>query len=227
MRARDQNLVASCLRRLRRAGGGVHRRPGFTRRAANVFLSGRRGTTTIEFAVLAIPFFMFALFIMEVSYDLYTQAALDTALETAMRAIQTGNAQNVTNSTAFLTNYVCPNLAGLLECNSKTFISVQKLTFTGNQDYYTYTTGALPVSGNALSLTSYGSSGFCNSAPNQYLLISLIYVGPTFIGGLLPGVLSETYNNALVHATLSTAGVATENYTTTAPPSGTTIAAAC
>src|SRR5271168_3951912 len=121
MRVRSQNLAVACLRRLRRAVIGVHRRPGFQRGAGKVILSGRTGTTTIEFAILAIPFFMFALFIMEVSYDLYTQAALDTALGTAMRAIQTGNAQNVTNSTAFLTNYVCPNLVGLLECNTKTY----------------------------------------------------------------------------------------------------------
>lgn len=57
------------------------------------------------------------------------------------------------------------------------------------------------------------------------VLISAIYVGPSFVGGLLPNVLSVYYNGTLVDATLSTVGIITENFPPAAAASGS--ASAC
>jgi Flp pilus assembly protein TadG len=178
----------------------------------------RRGSTSVEFAVVAFPFVALLLFVFEISYDLFCQEALDTALTTAVRQIATGNAQNAQSGSQFVQNYLCPDAVGLLECNSSLFVRVDKIALspTSALDYWNYTTGNVPVTGNTLNLAGYGNANFCNAGPTQMLLVSAIYVGPTFIGGLFPGIFSVIYNGGPVHATLATAGVVSEGY----PPAG-------
>ncbi len=176
----------------------------------------RRSTVALEFAILAVPLFVFMLFILELSYDLFTQEALDAGVHQAARQIQTGNAQNAQNANDFITKYLCPDLHGLLECGSRVYIKVTKLGFTGSQDFWTYTDGKIPTVGNTLNLVGYQSGDFCNSGPSQLLLVSAIYIGPSLVGGLLPRLFSVTYNGSPVHATLSTTGMVTEGY----PPVG-------
>lgn len=173
--------------------------------------------------MVALPFLMLLLFVFELSYDLFSQAALDNALQLAARQLQTGNAQNVKDGNDFITKYLCPDLGGLLAC-SGVYIKVAKIAPSSTQDYYDYTTGALPTSGGTLDLSSYAAASFCNAGPAQLLLVSAVYVGPAFLGGLLPGVLSVPYNGSRVHASLATVGLVSESYV---PTSGTGGAKPC
>ena len=182
----------------------------------------------LEFAILSIPFFMTMLFILEVSYDLYCQEALDFGLHQAVRLIQTGNAQNLANGNAFVSQYFCPSLKGLLECGSSLYVKVQKITLAPNSDFYTYTDGKVPVSGSQLNLIGYGNTDFCNSGPNQAIVVSAIYVGPSFIAGFLPNVLSVIGPaGTRVHATLATTGLVTEGYTPVGAGTGSQPAKGC
>lgn len=165
--------------------------------------------------MVALPFLMLLLFVFELSYDLFSQSVLDNALQLAGRQLQTGNAQNVTDGNDFITKYMCPDLSGLLMC-SNVYIKVARIVPSSTQDYYDYTTGSVPVSGGVLDLSGYAAGSFCNSGPSQLLLVSAVYVGPTFLGGFLPGLFSATYNNQPVHATLSTIGIVSEAYPPTA-----------
>ncbi len=187
----------------------------------------RHGSTSLEFAAIALPFVALLLFVLELSYDLFSQEALDAALHTAARQIATGNAQNVQNGATFVSQYLCPDLAGLLKCDTNLYVKVDRLQPNDTQDYYTYTTGDIPVSGLTLNLNGYGSANFCNAGPTELLLVSAIYVGPSFIGGLFPGLLSEYQNGLPVHATLSTVGVVSEGYPLGAAPPGTPVAPGC
>ncbi len=187
----------------------------------------RQGSTSIEFAAVALPFLALMLFIFELGYDLYSQEELESGLHVAARQIATGNAQNVQNGAAFVANYMCPDMAGLLECNTNVFIQVQKVSPTTAQDYYSFTTGDLPVTGNTLNLANYGSASFCNSGPTEMLLISAVYVGPTFIGGLFPGILTVFYNGRPVHASFASVGVVSEGYPPTGASGTTPVASAC
>jgi Flp pilus assembly protein TadG len=190
-------------------------------------LLSKRGSTALQFAIVSLPFFLWILFIFELSYDLFTQVALDNGLAQAAREIQTGNAQYLQNGQAFINAYLCPALGGRLECGNL-YVNVSSPSFGTNQDYYNFTTGTVPSSGGSLVLTGYsGASAFCNAQPSQFLLVSVIYVGPSFIGAILPGVLSLKYNSVAVHATLSTVGLVVEPYTPGSAPNGTTPAAAC
>jgi Flp pilus assembly protein TadG len=189
--------------------------------------SARHGAVALEFAILSIPFFMWMLAIFEISYDMFTQSALDDALHVAVRSIQTGNAQYLLNGQTFISNYLCPAANGRLIC-ANLYVSVSPANFTATvKDYHDLTTGGLPVSGNTLNLTSYtAATSFCNASPQQFLLVSAVYVGPTFLSGLLPGLFTVQYLGKTVHATLATTGIVTEPYTKGSLPNGQATAAA-
>jgi len=84
------------------------------RRRWGRFRSDTRASTAVEFAIVAMPFLMTLLFIFKLSYDLFTQAVLDNALQLATRQLQTGNAQNVEDDNDFNTRCMCPALSALL-----------------------------------------------------------------------------------------------------------------
>jgi Flp pilus assembly protein TadG len=191
----------------------------------------------LEFAIIALPFFTWLLFIFELSYDLFTQEALDYALNAAVRQIQVGNAnaENLSTGQTFIRNALCPAAKGLLECKNmwlrvtavpnitdSTNVSAVA-TVTGGYLPPTTTTGAVPVNANGFNTTGYinvGSTGivsqtsppYCLAQSSQAILVSVIYLGPTFVGGLLPGLVSVNSPIGIVHPTLSTAGFVTEPF---------------
>lgn len=160
---------------------------------------------------------------IEVAFDLYTKAILDASLVSAVRQIETGNAQNALSGTDFLGKYVCPTVIGLLTC-SNLYIRVQHLSPTSSQDFYDFTTGRSPVTSGVLDLSTYNSSTFCNSGPSQLMLISVVYLGPSIVGQLIPGF-ELSYNGKMVHPTFSSVGTVTESFSAAATAQG--AAASC
>ncbi len=210
----------------------------------------RRAAVALEFAIIALPFFTWLLFLFELSYDLFTQEALDYALQGAVRQIQVGSATSITKGANFISQALCPAAKGLLECQNMWLRITAVATITpvagGGTvvgDYTPPTTnGAIPINAGSLDLSQYtnlagantgvpGSNPYCIASPSQAILVSVIYIGPSFIGGLLPGLLSTSFAGNTVHPTLSTAGFVTEAYSSTNPPpasgSGAATAPAC
>jgi hypothetical protein len=189
----------------------------------------------LEFAILAIPFFTWLLFIFELSYDLFVQEALDYAVHGAVRQIQTGNAtstNNVTNAAQFFSTYLCNATRGLLECPHIWLRVAAVQTGSGGTGVPDFapptTTGGPPVHGGTLDLSQYTNSAdahtgggqnvrqpYCTASPSQAILVSAVYLGPSFVGSLLPGVMSVTYNRTFVHPTFSSAGFVTEAFPAT------------
>jgi len=182
-----------------------------TPRKASRRAAARRGAVALEFAILAIPFFMWIMFIFELGYDLFTQEALDAALQSAVRQIQTGNAQGVTTGQAFIKSYLCPAARGLLECQNMS-ISVTALDATVPDYSYTPTPSIELSKGEIVPFNDSAGGVFCNAMPKQLVLVQALYIGPSFIAGLLPGVLSARYGNSMAHPTLATAGFVVEPY---------------
>ena len=177
----------------------------------------------IEFAMLAPIFIFLLLFIFEFAFDLMWQSTLDTALDLAARKVQTGNAKTAQNGTDFINTYMCPNLLGLVSCGS-VYVKIQHVVPTGQQDFYDFTSAHVPTSGSTLDLSSYASSGFCSAMPNEMILITAIYVAPTFVAGILPGMTTLFYNGLPVHAVFSSVALETEGFWT---PAASGAAAAC
>lgn len=154
------------------------------------------------------------LFIFTLGLHFFYQELLDSALHTAVRQIQTGKA-SVPNGNTFVSSYLYPASGKMLACANLS-INVQKITFTSPQDFYNYTTGTLPSSNGALSLTGFGSAGFFSAGANEFILVTAIYLAPSFIGAFLPNVFSVTYNGSQVDAIMSQVATYTENFTAAA-----------
>jgi hypothetical protein len=186
---------------------------------------GAQGATALEFAILAIPYFLLVLGVCEVSFDLFLQEATDLALQEATRSIEVGLSQGSATEASFVQNYVCKSTAGSLLICGNFHIKVQTIAVSNGPNGVSSTdfsnassnNGSLPMSGHTLDLSSYdGATSFCNAPAGSLILVSAIYVGPSFLSGLLPFVYNETYNGKPVHAVLSQVGIASENFISTA-----------
>ena len=200
----------------------------------------RRGSMMVEFAIVGPVFFFLLLFVFEIAYDQFLQEVLESSLAATARQMQIGTAQLQTNSSnlttppTFMSQYFCPNTFGFLNCNNL-FVRVETLStnFTNScTDVYQATTGTLPVSGNTLELGSFSSKngngagtaistsscdtntgqGYCSPSGNEFVLVTAIYVGPSFLNGLLPNTEIYQYNGRDVRAQFAAAAFQTENF---------------
>ncbi|MCH9765086.1 MAG: pilus assembly protein [Alphaproteobacteria bacterium] len=89
------------------------------------FSKDKKGTTAIEFGLVAMPFFMFAFGIMLVGLKYFTENALEHAVESAARSIRTGQAQTAGNTLTDFRNMVCTEASSYITCNSKLVVHVQ------------------------------------------------------------------------------------------------------
>jgi len=165
--------------------------------------AGRAGTTAVEFAVLGVPFLMFFLFLFEVGLDFYMQTALDYVVAEVSRRVQTGAGQSAASAAAFQSQYVCPVAAGLLNCNSLT-IGVQPVT----TDFYTQQL-TVPATGGVLNTSGYT---YCAGTPGELMLVQAVYVSPSIVGMLVPGM-SVISGSARVRVTTSSMGFVNEYFT--------------
>jgi Flp pilus assembly protein TadG len=172
------------------------------------------GAVSMEFAILAVPFFILLLGVMEVGYDLFVQAALDSAVETAARSIQVGTtvgSSNMTNS-QIVAAAVCPAIATVLNCNN-IYVSVQPVT-TG--DYYSGSVNELTAlsPSNIAAANASGGGDICTGTGYQLMQLNAWYVGPTFLGTLVPSFsISNPVGSGRVHITASSAGFVNEDFT--------------
>jgi len=197
----------------------------------------RRGVTAVEMALVLPAFMGFLLMLFEVAYDQFLQGALESTLQYTAYQVQVGLTENSTNgasSTSFINTELCPNTIGhLLGCGSL-WVRFQQYDPTACADYYTATTGSLPISADALQLGDYAGIaspsagdtglvgptacqtrtseiGFCNPGPDEYILMSAIYVAPSFLYAFFPGE-AYTYGGHFVHAAFASTAFYTENY---------------
>jgi Flp pilus assembly protein TadG len=173
----------------------------------------RRASTALEFAIVAFPFTIFLVFLLELGYDFFAQVALNYGVQTAARQIQIGTAQGETTAAKFQTDYLCPALNGLLPCSSVT-VNVFPIV----SDYYTSTAVMLPTN-KAGNLDTSGFT-YCPGKPNQLMLVEAIYTSPSLVSAAIPSMATATAGG-LVRVTLSSTAFINENFPVTAPaPAG-------
>jgi Flp pilus assembly protein TadG len=164
----------------------------------------RRGAVALEFAILAVPFLIMLLGVMEVSYDLYVQEELDTAVERASRSVQVGNVQGYAGESeaAFAAAAVCPALTGGLSCSALT-VAVTPVPAGAGNNYFNQPPPSFQQ----------GSQGCINTGtPGQLMWLVAWYDGPTFLGTLVPGFATKGSNGGLVHRTYASTGFVNEYF---------------
>jgi len=87
------------------------------------YLKNKEGTAAIEFAILAIPFFMLIFAILELAIVFFINSTLNHAVSEAGRQIRTGNFQACGTQDKFK-ELVCSNMAGLGNCEKRLRIDV-------------------------------------------------------------------------------------------------------
>ena len=75
-----------------------------------------RGVTAIEFAMVAMPFFMFCFGLLGVGLHYFATNSLEHAIETAARKIRTGQAQNSGMTAGEFKSLVCSEASGAVDC---------------------------------------------------------------------------------------------------------------
>ena len=96
------------------------------------FLRQRRGVAAIEFAVIAIPFFLLIMGIVEVGLIFWAGYELENATSAAARLVRTRQAQIGGYTVDQLRAQLCQNVVILSDCNTKVKLSVQTFpTFAG------------------------------------------------------------------------------------------------
>jgi len=87
------------------------------------YFKNREGTAAIEFAILAIPFFMLLFAILELAIVFFINSTLTHSVSEASRQIRTGNFQACGSQDKFK-ELVCANMQGLGNCEKRLRIDV-------------------------------------------------------------------------------------------------------
>jgi Flp pilus assembly protein TadG len=143
-------------------------------RKVSRFACTEKGTTAVEFALIAPPFLATLIAILEVTLFLFAQMALQNAAVEAARYFLTGQAQNASPpwTASQIVTKVCPPV--LFNC-SNLFISVQNYTsFAGAN---TSTPSMYNGSGQALTQSGYT---YDPGTPGEVMVVQLVYAWPVF-----------------------------------------------
>jgi Flp pilus assembly protein TadG len=161
------------------------RRPA---KALSRFCSARRGTTAVEFALIAPAFIAMIIAIFQVTTFLFAQQVLQNAAVAAGRLIMTGQVQNGSVTQSQFATDVCPSVQALFTC-ANLMVNVQS-----------YADFSAASSGTGEPTLTYNSNGTVSNTwtydpgtPGQVMVVQLIYQWP-IIGGPFGYVLNNIGN---------------------------------
>lgn len=146
----------------------------------------RRAVTTVEFALVCIPFTAFLLAVMLIGLQYYLQQVLDYATQGAARQVQLGNVPANYTEAQFMTTVFCP-LFGQLHTCTNLFVDVRPVT-----DYQSLTTAGVTDAPGSTTTTGFK---FCPGSPGQLMYVHVVFLAPMLGGSLLN---YGSANNAIV-----------------------------
>ncbi len=165
------------------AAGKTKRRPG------SLWRDGMRresGVTLVEFAIVAVPFFLLIFGILQVGFIFWGSYELENATEDAARQIRTGQVAAANMDAAGFKALVCGQVALLGQCSAKLQLDVRSFSnfsqIASNQP--------APLDGNGNLQTNYTWNP---GGPNSIVLVSTFYEWPLF-DGFSSSVLSNMGN---------------------------------
>src|SRR5271166_2867921 len=145
------------------------RSAGYFARTLSKLFRERTAATMVEFALIAIPFFMLIIGIIEVGLIFWAGYELENATASAARLVRTGQAQNSGYTVTQLQAQLCQNVVILSSCTTKVQLSVQTFsTFAG-------ITAPSPVDQNGKLQTSFPYSP---GGPGAIVLLTAYYEWP-------------------------------------------------
>jgi Flp pilus assembly protein TadG len=99
--------------------------PPIARPSLKRFRSDRAGVTTVEFALVAVPFFALVFAILETFLLFFATQVIETATDRGARLIRTGQAQMQELDGAAFKTAICAAMAALFNCQSNLRVDVR------------------------------------------------------------------------------------------------------
>jgi len=127
----------------------------------------QRGAAAVEFAMIAAPFFFLIFGLLEVCMLFIMSTVMEHAISESSRAIRTGQAQQGELDESDFSDMICSKVFGLLDCDEKLHIDVEKLSsFSGGSS-------AAPLDGDGNVDAS--GFGFDPGGPNEVVAVRAYY----------------------------------------------------
>ena len=141
------------------------------------FRRSRRGSTAVEFALVAPVFFALLFAIIETAMVFFASQVLETITSDSARLIMTGQAQTAAMDQATFKNVVCAHIPALFTCGNFKI------------DVETYASfSAANASAPTLTFNANGSVAntwqFAPGGPNDIVVVRAMYQWPVFLGPL-------------------------------------------
>jgi Flp pilus assembly protein TadG len=136
-----------------------------------------RGTSAVEFALVAAPFIGLLVALFETALVFFAARVLDETVEQASRVILTGQAQSGGMSQSAFANWVCSNTYGLFNCNNF-MINVQNYSSFSAANTATPTL-TFNAAGQVTNNFSYNPG-----AANDIVVVQVMYQWPIVLGPL-------------------------------------------
>ncbi len=143
-------------------------RPRIVRR----FARREDGATTVEFAIVAVPFLALVFAIIETAMVFFAGQVLETATADSARLIMTGQAQTQGMTQTTFKDQVCSRIFGLFNCASGVFVDVKNYPSFASVNL----TNPVDANGNLINNFTYAPG-----APGDIVVVRLIYQWPVFV----------------------------------------------
>jgi len=184
------------------------------------FVHDSRGFAGVEFGLVALPFLLLVVAILEYSYGNFAQSRLDAVVQQTAREIMTGSVQNQQvggkplNASQFLANVMCPKLPAIMNCKDL-YVDVQSFDAPAG--------GAAPATtpyANYVNATKSGlkppaldnsKNAYCIGGAKKYVVIRAAYPAPILTtAALFPSF--TTYQGRKTRVVISTASFKNEPF---------------
>lgn len=186
------------------------------------FCGDGRGSTAVEFAIVAVPFLGLLAALFETALVMFATSGVEAAVGDAARLVMTGQAQTYTTSTAFRDATICSPTAharilpSFIDC-SKLMVDVRPAGTSGSTSFSSADT--------TRDFTLAAAQTYCPGAPGDIVVVRAAYPMPVYFsiiiatqlaasGTLTSGLTS--WNGGYVHMILGTSAFRNEAYTQTA-----------
>jgi Flp pilus assembly protein TadG len=133
------------------------------------FKKAKEGAAALEFALVAMPFFLLLYAIIDISLIFFASTTLENGIVAAARQIRTGQAQSMGMTEAQFRTLVCNEISMMLGCDARLGLDVRKFNGFSNVNL----PAALDANGN---LT--GNLSFDPGAPGDVIVVRAFYTWP-------------------------------------------------
>ncbi len=138
------------------------------------FVREQNGAATVEFALVAAPFFALLFAIIQTAIVFFAGQTLETAMADSARLIMTGQAQLQGFSQTAFKNAVCSRIYGLFDCQNNLMVDVRRYTS------FSITDLSQPVKNGQVDKNFQFDPG----GPGEIVVVRMIYEWPVYVPDL-------------------------------------------